>query len=76
MPGLTAEARCMITASDIEEVMQIRSPNVSVAQRMTSSAEASSSSLAACVGEAAHALRILHVSVVGCVPVPVVAPVA
>ena len=61
---MTADARWMITASDIEEVMQIRSPNVSVAQRMTSSAEASSSSLGCLFGEAAHALRILHVSVV------------
>ena len=38
----------MITASVIDEVMQIRSPNVSTAQRMTSSAGASASSSAAC----------------------------
>jgi hypothetical protein len=38
-----------MTASDIEEVMQIRSPNVSVAQRMMSCAEAPSSSSAALV---------------------------
>src|SRR6201996_8169170 len=47
MPGLIWDARCTITASVIEEVMQIRSPNVSVAQRMISSAGASASASAA-----------------------------
>ncbi len=38
----------MMTASVIEEVTQIRAPNVSTAQRITSSADASARSSAAC----------------------------
>ncbi len=46
-PLLTFEARWMITASVMDDVMQIRDPNVSTAQRMISSAGASASSSAA-----------------------------
>src|ERR1700745_3430362 len=48
MPGWTAAERWMITASVMDEVTQIRSPNVSTAQRITSSAGATASSSAAC----------------------------
>src|SRR6516225_9089578 len=47
MPGLTAAARWMMTASVIEDVMQSRSPKVSVAQVITSDAGASARSAAA-----------------------------
>src|ERR1700753_2395190 len=47
MPGLMWDATWMMTASVIEDVTQIRSPNVSVAQRRISSAGASASASAA-----------------------------
>ena len=47
--------------------MQIRSPNVSVAQRMTSSADGVLELLGCLLGEAAHALWVLHVSFVAVV---------
>src|ERR1700744_3662041 len=47
MPGLIWDATWMMTASVIEDVTQIRSPNVSVAQRRISSAGASASASAA-----------------------------
>src|ERR1700761_7279592 len=47
MPGLIWDATWMMTASVIEEVTQIRSPNVSVAQRRISPAGASARACAA-----------------------------
>lgn len=47
MPGFTFDTRWIRAASDMEDVRQMRSPNVATAHRMTSSVGAPSSAAAA-----------------------------
>src|SRR5689334_7069747 len=57
MPGLTAAARWMMTASVMEDVMQTRSAKVSTAHAMTSRAGASARSFAAWAAFATSSCR-------------------
>src|SRR6516165_774246 len=57
MPGLTAAAKWMMTASVMEDVIQMRSAKVSTAHAITSRAGASARSFAACAACAASACR-------------------